>query len=254
MRSDGRTLGRARPLTIGLGAVSTALGSCLAKLGSTTVLAGLRAHIGECPEGSPKEGVFKINVELAPFALSDTRSGPAQDLLAKLTQRLQATLSPLQLAKQLGISDGKAAFHAQLDAYVLDADGAAFDALLLASVATLLSARLPAVKEDENGKVRVAKRQETGEQPGKRLELRHVPVSVTCALVGGKYLLLDPTSDEERISDSSVCVVLDQHSKLHGTRGSTHTHTHTHTQAHERTHAVRASLCRKCALHPPSHV
>jgi hypothetical protein len=42
LRPDGRPLARARPTTIALGAVSTADSSALVKIGSTTVMAGIK--------------------------------------------------------------------------------------------------------------------------------------------------------------------------------------------------------------------
>jgi exosome complex component RRP43 len=46
IRPDGRAFGRARPTTIGLGAVETADSSALVKIGSTTVLAGIKLEVG----------------------------------------------------------------------------------------------------------------------------------------------------------------------------------------------------------------
>jgi len=46
IRPDGRAFGRARPTTIGLGAVETADSSALVKVGSTTVLAGIKLEVG----------------------------------------------------------------------------------------------------------------------------------------------------------------------------------------------------------------
>lgn len=45
VRPDGRAFGRARPTTIGLEAVSTADASALVKIGSTTVLAGIKLEV-----------------------------------------------------------------------------------------------------------------------------------------------------------------------------------------------------------------
>lgn len=45
IRPDGRVFGRARPTTIGLGAVETADSSALVKIGSTTVLAGIKLEV-----------------------------------------------------------------------------------------------------------------------------------------------------------------------------------------------------------------
>jgi exosome complex component RRP43 len=46
IRPDGRVFGRARPTTIGLGAVETADSSALVKIGSTTVLAAIKLEVG----------------------------------------------------------------------------------------------------------------------------------------------------------------------------------------------------------------
>ena len=45
IRPDGRPFGRARPTTIGLRAVETTDSSALVKIGSTTVLAGLKLEV-----------------------------------------------------------------------------------------------------------------------------------------------------------------------------------------------------------------
>lgn len=45
LRPDGRTFGRARPTTIGLDATATADSSALVKIGSTTVLAGIKLEV-----------------------------------------------------------------------------------------------------------------------------------------------------------------------------------------------------------------
>ena len=53
----------------------------------------------------------------------------------------------------LAIARGRAAWVAYLDLYVLDADGALYDAALLAALAALSALRLPHVDVDEDGKV-----------------------------------------------------------------------------------------------------
>lgn len=45
VRPDGRNFGRARPTTIGIEAVSTADASALVKIGSTTILAGVKLEV-----------------------------------------------------------------------------------------------------------------------------------------------------------------------------------------------------------------
>ena len=45
LRPNGRPLGRARPTTIALGAISTADSSALVKIGNTTVMAGVKLEV-----------------------------------------------------------------------------------------------------------------------------------------------------------------------------------------------------------------
>ena len=44
-RPDGRSLGRARAATVGLGVVTTADSSALIKIGNTTVIAGIKLEV-----------------------------------------------------------------------------------------------------------------------------------------------------------------------------------------------------------------
>ena len=55
--------------------------------------------------------------------------------------------------QRLAIAQGRAAWLLYLDLYVLDADGALYDAALLAALAALASLKLPHVAVDEAGKV-----------------------------------------------------------------------------------------------------
>lgn len=48
LRPNGRPLGRARPTTIALGAISTADSSALVKIGNTTVMAGVKLEVWAC--------------------------------------------------------------------------------------------------------------------------------------------------------------------------------------------------------------
>ena len=60
LRPNGRPLGRARPTTIALGAISTADSSALVKIGNTTVMAGVKIEVRACAlmEKLEKESVL----------------------------------------------------------------------------------------------------------------------------------------------------------------------------------------------------
>ncbi|EPS60631.1 hypothetical protein M569_14171, partial [Genlisea aurea] len=56
IRPDGRPLGRARDTTVMLGAVASANGSALAKIGSTTMLAAIKLEVMTPTAEAPNEG------------------------------------------------------------------------------------------------------------------------------------------------------------------------------------------------------
>ncbi|GFR40110.1 hypothetical protein Agub_g664, partial [Astrephomene gubernaculifera] len=133
-----------------------------------------------------------------------------------------------QLAS-LCIAEGKAAWRASLDVYILDADGAVLDASLLASLAALRNTRIPAVRNTREGHYVAARGAsaaaaaaaggggDTGLVAGSPscIGLFRTPLGVTCCLYR-QHLLVDPTADEERLAECAVTVVLDQAGRLQG--------------------------------------
>jgi exosome complex component RRP43 len=149
-----------------------------------------------------------------------------------LTQRLSEALASSGLldAAQLCVSEGRHAWALFVDVYCLDADGALFDAALLAAVAALADTRLPALTlRPEDGRV-VALAPGAGVEaaaaeaaaavalPGgaaRRLALGPLPGALTCGLYKG-HLLVDPCAEEEALMQSMVSVTLDAHGTLFG--------------------------------------
>uniref|UniRef100_A0A7S0WPP7 Ribosomal RNA-processing protein 43 n=1 Tax=Chlamydomonas leiostraca TaxID=1034604 RepID=A0A7S0WPP7_9CHLO len=215
VRPDGRTLGRGRPLTIGVGAVASCRGSAMVKLGHTTVLAGIQVSLGRPSDELPDQGSLVVNVEYAPFATADYRPGKPSEQACAVSERLQALLRPMGLEQQLCIKSGKAAFTAEANIYVLNADGCVLDAVLLATTTALRDLKLPAVKDTKEGGVRMDDSAAARKQPARHLTLPCQPLAISMALYKDK-LLVDPTVEEESIASSSVTVVLDERSRLHG--------------------------------------
>ncbi|KAL7169019.1 hypothetical protein ACSBR2_034111 [Camellia fascicularis] len=122
--------------------------------------------------------------------------------------------------KELSLVSGKAAWMAYLDIYCLDADGALFDAALLAAVAAFSHLQIPVVSLNDDGRVVVVSEEDGGKlknEPvnrGKRkLKLSSIPSSLTCIL-HKNYILADPTAEEESIMETLVTVVLDSSFQL----------------------------------------
>lgn len=56
VRPDGRSLHTFRPTSIRQGAISTANGSAMVRIGGTTVICGIKAEVAEPRVDRPKEG------------------------------------------------------------------------------------------------------------------------------------------------------------------------------------------------------
>eukprot|EP00798_Chlamydomonas_sp_ICE-L_P024102 gene24102-9677_t len=224
IRPDGRVLGAGRETTVVAGVISVADGSALVKVGSTTVMAGVRYEVQRPAEEAPDRGMFNFNVEIAPFSSAHWRPGKAPELISYVTERLRGIIggpgSPLDL-KQLCIAEGKACWAADMNIYILNSDGGVLDASLLAMIAALASSMLPATRASEDGDKFF--KMAGGETAGKAgeiaesrpLSLSCMPLATTCGMYGD-HLLTDPTAEEENICTSAVTVVLDETNKLHG--------------------------------------
>ncbi|GIL72003.1 hypothetical protein Vretimale_572 [Volvox reticuliferus] len=226
VRPDGRPLGRARAVTIGAGAITSVDGSALVKVGRTTVLAGVRLEIIRPDEMSPSLGQLALNVELAPFSSQEYRPGRQPDHVSAVTEHLTTALLAGGDAVELSslcIAQGKAAWRASLDLYVLDADGCVLDVALLAALAALRNTCIPPVRTTREGHYVAVTGGQAGGAGGEgvvdssptAIGLGRCPLSLTCCLYRG-HLLVDPTADEERLAECCVSVVLDQHGRLQG--------------------------------------
>ncbi|GIL45664.1 hypothetical protein Vafri_2868 [Volvox africanus] len=226
LRPDGRPLGRARAVTIGAGAITSVDGSALVKVGRTTVLAGVRLEIIRPDEMSPSLGQLALSVELAPFSSQEYRPGRPPDHVSVITEHLTTALLSGDDAVELTslcIAQGKAAWRASLDLYVLDADGCVLDAALLAALAALRNTRIPPVRTTRDGHYVPVGGGRAGDAGGEgvvesspiAIGLGRCPLGLTCCLYRG-HLLVDPTADEERLAECCVSVVLDQHGRLQG--------------------------------------
>mmetsp|Transcript_5900 Transcript_5900/g.12031 ORF Transcript_5900/g.12031 Transcript_5900/m.12031 type:complete len:306 (-) Transcript_5900:399-1316(-) len=228
-RPDGRPLGRARPTSIGVGAVSTAEGSALVKIGSTTMIAGVKLEVMRPTLEAPDEGAFEVTVEMPPTCSSAVRPGrPVEEALSAAQRVLEVLKSSKALdLKKLCIGKGQAAWMLYIDIFCLSADGGIFDASLAAAAAALASLQLPRVKLSEDGRVTLVDASAAGDSMetdddadgGKivegcsSLELGSTPLGLTCGMYKG-HLLADPSGEEEGMMEALVTVVMDEKGRL----------------------------------------
>lgn len=223
IRPDARQLRQARDTTLALGAVGSANGSALAKIGSTTMLAAIKMEIMTPAAELPDEGNIAIEFHMPPICSPIVRPGRPADVAQVISKQLSDTISSSGMIdlKELSLVSGKAAWMAYLDIYCLDADGALFDAALLSAVAAFSHLRIPVVSLNDEGRVIILpedeKDQKAGEEPvnkeKRKLTLNNVPFSLTCIL-HKNYILADPTSEEESVMETSVTVVLNPSGQL----------------------------------------
>ncbi|KAJ6363419.1 hypothetical protein OIU78_003568 [Salix suchowensis] len=192
IRPDARPLGRARDTTLALGAVASAHGSALAKIGSTTMLAAIKMEVMTPSTESPDEGSIAIDFHMPPICSPIVRPGRPAEAAPVISKQLSDTISSSGMInlKELSLVSGKAAWMAYLDIYCLDADGALFDAALLSAVAAFSHLQIPIVSLNDDGKIELISEEDDGSKIG------------------------DPTAEEESIMETAVTVVLDSSSRL----------------------------------------
>ncbi|KAI5583841.1 hypothetical protein POPTR_006G051200v4 [Populus trichocarpa] len=223
IRPDARPLGRARDTTLALGAVASAHGSALAKIGSTTMLAAIKMEVMTPSTESPEEGSIAIDFHMPPICSPIVRPGRPAEAAPVISKQLSDTISSSGMInlKELSLVSGKAAWMAYLDIYCLDADGALFDAALLSAVGAFSHLQIPIVSLNDDGKIVLVSEEDDGtkleEEPvnkeKRKLTLSSIPFSLTCIL-HKNYILADPTAEEESIMETLVTVVLDSSSRL----------------------------------------
>lgn len=223
IRPDGRPLGKARETTLALDAVSSANGSALAKIGCTTILAAIKLEVMTPTLESPDEGSVAIDFHMPPICSPIVRPGRPADAAPVVAKQLSDTImsSGMIDLKELSLVPGKAAWMAYLDIYCLDADGCLFDAALLSAVAAFSHLQIPVVSLSDEGRVVLVSDDNGGgkfekepvNKERRRLKLNSFPVSLTCIL-HKKYVLADPTAEEETVMDTHLTVVLDSSGQL----------------------------------------
>ncbi|KAL9232573.1 hypothetical protein vseg_007672 [Gypsophila vaccaria] len=222
MRPDARPLRNTRDTTIALGAVTSANGSALVKVGSTTMLAAIKMEIMTPSVEAPDEGNLAIDFHMPPICSPSVRPGRPAEAAPVISKQLADTILSAGMIdlKELCLVSGKAAWMAYLDICCLDADGCLFDAALLSAVAAFSHLQIPVVSLNEEGRVFIVSEDEAGKskkepvnKEKRKLTLSSIPLSLTCVL-HKNYILPDPTAEEESVIETSITVVLDSSGQL----------------------------------------
>src|SRR5919198_2000220 len=198
-RLDGRDFGEQRPLEIELDIIKKANGSARVKLGHSEVIAGVKVETGEPFEGLENKGALIVSAEVLPTASPYIEPGPPDEEVIELARVVDRGIRESEMIDlgQLVLVPGKIVYTIFVDCSVLNADGNLFDATSYATVASLLTAKLPILEMKDDKVV------DTGAT--RPMPVTTVPVSITAARIG-EHVLIDPTAEEEGCMDARITI------------------------------------------------
>lgn len=216
-RIDKRGLEDYRPLEIITNYIKNAEGSAYVKLGTTQVVAGVKLEVGSPYPDTPNEGVLIVNAEFVPLASPSFEPGPPDENAIELARVVDRALREYKVIdmEKLVLIPGKKVWLVWLDIYVLDHGGNLIDASSIASMAALLVTKIPRVEiNKDTGEVTVDKTQYVAELP-----IRGSVVTITIGKIGN-YLIVDPTYEEEQVTDTKITIAVSSDGKIAGIQKS----------------------------------
>jgi exosome complex component RRP42 len=199
-RVDGRALDESRSLVIDTGVIPKAEGSARVRLGDTEVVTGVKIQPDKPFPDLGDRGIFICTAEILPLADPNAEPGPPNEEvieLARVVDRGIRESSMIDLTK-LVLQKDKSVIGLFVDNSVTDYDGNLFDACSYASVASLLTCKVP--KYELKNDVPTLVEGEFSEPP-----ITTIPVSVTMGKIGDQ-IIVDPNADEWGCMDARITI------------------------------------------------
>ncbi|KAM9953650.1 hypothetical protein ACTFIR_008737 [Dictyostelium discoideum] len=215
VRPDGRSLDDIRKTTISTGSITTADGSSFVKIGSTSVVCGVRAEVGEKPSIDKSKfstlnvhenkNIF-INIELGPICSNTFSSSKPSDIAMSLCSRLNSLINRLEIPETDYYFDeeGKALWYLYVDVYCLDYDGNIYDAAVLSIISALKNVKLPKGIIENNDEF-----YKDLESPQRKLNIQHYLIPLSFSVIDD-YILADPSLDEEKLSSGTINITYNE--------------------------------------------
>jgi len=199
-RFDSRKTDEFRELKIEKNISKKAEGSVRVKLGKTEVLVGIKMDVGVPYPDSPDKGNLMVTAEFLPLSSSRIELGPPKfDSIevGRIVDRAIRESKIIELEK-LCIKEGEKVWTVFIDIYTINDDGNILDAAGIGAVTALKLAKMPKYDEKEERAV-------YGENE-EHLPLKKInPFIITVHKIG-KHLILDPTREEEDVSETKVTI------------------------------------------------
>ena len=200
-RFDNRKPDEFREISVETGVSKNAEGSARVKIGKTEVLVGVKMNVGEPYPDSPDKGNLSVITELLPLSSPRYELGPPKINsieLARVTDRMVRESKFIDFEK-LCIKKGEKVWTVFIDIYSINDDGNLFDAAGLGAIIALKNAKMPKYDTKEEKVL-------YGESTGKALPIaKETPLQITVHKIGGN-LIIDPTKEEEDISETRVSI------------------------------------------------
>ena len=200
-RFDGRTPEEFREVIIETGVSKHAEGSVRVKIGKTEVLVGVKMNVGEPYPDSPDSGNLMVTAELLPLSSPRFESGPPRFPsieLGRITDRGVRESKFIDL-KKLCIKKGEKVWTVFIDIYSINDDGNLLDAAGIGAIVALKNAKIPKYDAKEEKVL-------FGELSEESVPLsKEIPLPVTIYKIGDN-LIIDPTKEEEDVSDTRITV------------------------------------------------
>lgn len=197
-RFDGRKTDEFRDLIIEKNISKKAEGSVRVKLGKTEVLVGVKMDVATPYPDSPDKGNLMVTAEFLPLSSSRIELGPPKFDSIEVGRIIDRGIRESKLIEleKLCIKEGEKVWTVFIDIYTINDDGNILDAAGIGAVAALKLAKIPKYDE-EKGKVDY--HESEGHIPLKKIN----PFAITVHKIG-KHLILDPTREEEDVSETRI--------------------------------------------------
>jgi len=200
-RFDDRKLDEFREIEIELGVSKNAEGSAKVKIGKTEVLVGVKMNVGEPYPDSPDKGNLMVSAELLPLSSPRFENGPPKFPTIELGRVIDRGIRESKFIdfEKLCIAKGEKVWTVMIDIYSINDDGNLLDAAGIGAIAALKDAKIPKYDKKED---KIA----YGELTKDNLPLaKEIPIAITVHKVGNN-LIVDPTREEEDISETRLTI------------------------------------------------
>jgi len=200
-RFDNRKSDEFREITIETGVSKKAEGSARVKIGKTEVIVGIKMNVTEPYPDSPDKGNLMTTAELLQLSsprFEGGRPGFNSIEIGRIIDRGIRETGFIDFEK-LCIKKGEKVWAVFIDIYSINDDGNLLDAAGIGAVAALKTAKMP--KYDEK-----TEKVLYGELTDNPVPLsKDTPISITVHKIG-EHFIVDPTREEEDISETKVTV------------------------------------------------